>query len=322
MVDVLGKELARHEQGLETGVAEVEAALEQLGKVREAQEAALADLETALKAKETQAGEKRSALADCALSFRQAKEGLAEAQGRHRAAEKELEEVATKYVALGKVIAGILEPLKEGTLDSETAPKAAAELVPMLQCYFHVEESLVPAIPAVLSKEPSARGSFDTMAATQLEDQANKALQGFGATTKSREAVKAERAAAVAAAEEALTAARYAQRVGAGTFTTADEEWKAAEAAVEAAKQALKSLVPERMRRLRALQRAQGALEAFRLGPLAAFRELSARSGRPAEKPAGTEAAGEAAAEAAAEAETAPAGAADMETPAAEEAAA
>jgi len=318
MVDVLGQELHRQEQFLEVGVAEVEAALDNLAKEREAQEAGLADLETALKAKETEAGEKKNALADCALGFRHAKEGLAEAQGKQRVVDKELEEVDAKRAALSTLIVGILEPLKEGTLDKETVPKAAAELVPMLQCYFHVEESLVPAIPAVLSKEPSARGSFDTMAATQLEDQAKKALQEFATTTKSMEASKAECAAATAAAQEALIAARDAQRVGAGAFTTADEEWKAAEAAVDAAKQALKSFGPEKTRRLKVLQKAQGALECFRDGPLATFKELSTRSSQSGE-PASTEATGEMKTEKAAEAETVPAEAADAEMPAAEE---
>lgn len=316
VVDMVGKELEKQEAALETAITEAEGELKQVDTDKEKAEGQLVDLEATSQQKVAQAQEKKYALADCALAFRGAKEGLAEAEAKQTAGEKELSEVAKKHEALAKAISEILEPLKEGTMDKERVPQAAVDLVPTLQCYFQVEESLVPAIPAVLSKEPSARGSFDTMAATQLEEQAKKALANFATTIKGGEAAKAERTAAVEEASEALTAARNAQRVSAGVFTAAQAEEESAQAAVAEAKKGLRAFGPAKKSKAKALANAQIALQGFRDGPLAAFKELGTRSNQPKEEPAVAEEAAEEVAAEPAEAEAAPE-AADAEMPAA-----
>jgi len=311
VVDMVGSEMAKHEESLEGNIAEAQAKVEQLDKDKEEKEKQLEELEKALEGKKAEAHEKKYALADAALAFRGAKEGLKEAEAKQKQGEKELSEVALKYDGLAKTISEVLEPLREGTMDKEKVPQAANEIVPTLQRYFFVEESLVPAIPTVLSKEPSARGSFDTMAATNLEELAKRALQSFSATIKGGEAAKAERQAAVEEADEALTSARSAQRVSAGIFTTAQTAEEAAQAAVSNAKQEIRAFGPDKKARSSALARAEKALKTFREGPSESFKELSTRSNVVEEEPAPMETAeateaGETAEAAEAPAEAAP----------------
>jgi len=286
VVDMVAQEFVKHEQALESAITEAEAKVEQLSKDREEKETAVTALEATLQEKSQQAQEKKHALADAALDFRAAKEGLQEAQAKQKAGDRELDQVARKHDGLATAITQILEPLKEGTLDKEQVPGAAAQLVPTLQKFFHVEESLVPAIPTVLSKEPSARGSFDTMAAANLEEQAKKALQDFAAIIKNGEAAKAERAAAVEVASEALTAARNAQRVSAGVFKAAQGEEDAAQAAVASGKTEIRAMAPEKRLAGQVVYRSKLALQTFQDGPMVAFQDLSARSNQAPEEPA------------------------------------
>lgn len=281
VVEAVGRELVGREEALERSITEAEGNAEQLARDREAQQAALAELEVSLTRRASEALDKRHVLADAALAFRRAKEGLGEAGAKQRAGNEELEEVARKHESLSRTVAEVLEPLKEGTLAREAVEEAAAGLVPALQRCFDVEESLIPAIPSVLSKEPSARGAFDTMAAVQLEEQAKKALQDFGEALKDAEASRAKLAALTEAAKEALAAAREQQLADAAAYTAARTEEENAQASVEAAKQALKHFFPERMRLARAVTKAQEGLRAFRGGPLAAFKELSELSCEP-----------------------------------------
>mmetsp|Transcript_90251 Transcript_90251/g.263995 ORF Transcript_90251/g.263995 Transcript_90251/m.263995 type:complete len:390 (+) Transcript_90251:93-1262(+) len=284
MVEAVEREMLKLDEALESALVQAKHNLEKTKAGKEVNAAKRAAMEAKLALQSRETYDKKMALAQAAMVFRRAKEGLAEAEAKQKACNKELEEVAFKHEALSQAISEVLEPLKEGTMDKDKVPAASATLIPTLQCYFEIEESLVPAIPTVLSKEPSTRGPFDTMAAVQLEEQAKKAVADFAAAIKGGEAMKEQRAAAVAEAAEVLKAARDAQRVSAGAFTAAKDEERAMEAAVLSAKMPLKGFSFEKLGKTKLLWRAEETLKNFREGPLVAFKELSSRSKPPAEE--------------------------------------
>jgi len=273
-VDAVGKEMAGLEEALSLAVTDAQGRVEQLGRDRKAQEACVSELEAQLEGHRRGAHERKHALADAAIAFRRSKEALAEAEAKQKAGDKDIEEAMSKRKELAAVVAQVLEPLKAGTMEKEAVPEAAIGLVPRLLQFFHVEESLRPAIPAVLSKEPATRGYFDTMATAQLEKQIRDALEEFEAVEKAGAAARAARASVVASAKESLQAARERQGSEATAFTAAQGQEEASYAALQAAKQALKAFNPERARRGKAVVRAQDVLQSFREGPLAAFGEL------------------------------------------------
>lgn len=278
IVEAVGKELAAIEGGLEKAAGEAEARLGQLAPEKEAHETAVAELSAKLEERQANTYEHKKALAAEAVEFRTSKESLAEAVGKREARDQDVAASKGKCQELeGALREGVL-PLKEGALDQAAVPEAAAALGPRLQRLFSLDESLLSAIPTVFAKEPAARGNFDIMVVDQLEAEAQKALEALEADAEAAEVARSRQADAVKAAEEALQIAKDRQRASAEAFVAVRREEEECEASLQAARQTLRSVAPEKRRREKALSQAQAALQDFRGGPLATFEELSGRS--------------------------------------------
>merc|ERR1719343_704729 len=86
---------------------------------------------------------------------------------------------------------------------------------------FVLVESLMTALPNALSKQPSARGAFDVMVVSQLNEEMGKLIASLDTTISQGESVNQERSAALSVAEAALEESKRGQLVAAQAFRDA-----------------------------------------------------------------------------------------------------
>jgi len=278
IVETVDKELVCMEDGFVRAIGEAEDRLGQMGPEKERLEAAVEELRNKLEARQAATHERKHALAADAVVFRAAKESLAEAKGKLEACEKATAAAKSRPQELERVLREDYAPLKEGTLDQAVVSEAASALGPRLQGFFSLDGSLLTAIPTVLAKEPSSRGTFDFIVIEQLEGEAKKAMDALAGAISEEAQRESQQAAAVHSADEAFKLSREQQRTSAEAFVAVRREEEECEGELQAANKALKAFYPERRKREKAPSQAQASLQDFRDGPLATFRELCGRS--------------------------------------------
>jgi len=162
-------------------------------------------------------------------------------------------------------------------LESMKAEVPSKQAVAKLQSHlreFDVEEALLGSLGGVLCRPASEQGDFEAMTLGQLNDKLAVKTQETAAGLAQLEPGKAQRAAAVAAAQGVHDAAKE-------KLDNANAALKAAESAVKDGEQALKTAEKSLHNFAGALKSAEshlkqeeGALAAFRSGPLEAFKFL------------------------------------------------
>jgi len=277
-VDMVGDLLSAVEAGLLTTVGDADALVASADEEKTKREAAVKGANEQLAAQIDEVSVKKQVLADDAQAFRSAKEAVAEVQATQKGSEKELAAATAKKDELELAMKDLARPLIEGSCkDKEECTDFVSRLMPVLKKHEFSDSMLAP-LPNMLVKDPMERGTFDTMLASQLTEEASKRLVDFDTVIKAAEAIKASHASVRGAADEKLHAAREAQRASAEAFTATRSKQKAREQALEAAKVALKELGPQMRQNTKAAERAKGSLAKFRGGPLATFVEMRDRS--------------------------------------------
>lgn len=179
-------------------------------------------------------------------------------------------------------------PLIEGQVEAAEAKNVLDKLLPVLR-KFGLTDSMMVSLPGTLTKEPSARSTWDSVVLQQFDEELTKCVTGLDAEITLAEPTQQACAATIKAAEQALDSARLEQRKRADAFTATQTEAKACEGAVQAAKKLLKDLGPEVRALVKTLEAAKKTLQTFRSGPLDAYTNLKDRTSPPALQEAATE---------------------------------
>merc|ERR1719401_1148609 len=195
---------------------------------------AVAAAEEQEKAKEAQVLEKRNELAESALTIKSAKECVTEAKEAQKSGDKVLQQASVKKELLENAMKDFVKPLAQGTLPEEEAKEKVHSLVTVLK-KFDFDQSMMTALPTSLTKEPEARGAFDLMVVTQLDEEVSKRVASLDTTLREAEPAKAQRAETLSAAESALAAAQEKQKDCAQSFDELRKEQSALKDAASAA---------------------------------------------------------------------------------------
>jgi len=272
------------------------------GQKNDRDAAAEAALATQTAKKEATAAAKE-AEKKAAEDLKTAKAALSAAKERQTTGDAELVEAEGKKTKLETFLAGPFEGMTAGSLDEEKTKEGCSEVLKIGKEY-KFDDSLLASLTSAIQKAPDARGSFDTLCLTQVQDVFQKAIAELAATLAAGEPAKAERASAVTAAEEALAGAETQETASKEALDAAKKEEGEAGEALKAAKAAVKAFNPELKEACNALDNAKAALQELHDGAVAPFTELVEWSNVPPPTPE-PEVAEEPAAEAPAAAEPA-----------------
>merc|ERR1719401_1593860 len=186
----------------------------------------------------------KTALAESVAAHKAAKAALATAESDEKAGNVALEVAAGKKTKLESGMNGTYTPIKNGTMSPEEVKDGISALVKLAK-YFNFDTALLSSVPSALVKAPDARGSFDAMVLVQLEGLLTSHLTALEEELAAGEPAKAERAAKVVAAGEALTAAAEAEEACKTALKEAQAAAKVADSELKTAAQAVKAFKPE-----------------------------------------------------------------------------
>jgi len=240
------------------------------------QEKEVAEATVSLESAKGEAQRLKVLLAEAATTFRAKTAALSEAEdARALDAQKAVE--ASKRKADYETALQDLVFLK--TISAEEADGAARQkqLATLLKKY-KFEESMLIALPAAVAKAPEARGQFDIMAITQLENEINKSISEEESVLAAAKPGQDKCDAAVKSAEDSLAAARAQQRTVAKQFDVASKHQMTCEESLAAAQKALKSLTSSIKRLESSVYNAEAELELFQQGPMETFKTLQNRA--------------------------------------------
>lgn len=279
VVDMMGNVLIGVEADINKTIADLKAKLAGTDDTRAAREAAVKAAEDDLDSKKKETQAKKEALAEDAMAFKAAKAKVAEAQVTQKNSSKELETLLKSKERLESTMKDLFQPLmaegeKNHMVDS---------LMAFLQ-KLDLDESMLKALPEAISKEPSARGSFDTDVVSSLSSELAKRTESAAAEIAAAEPAKAQSAAALQDAEVCFEKAKDKQHVGATAYSSARAAQTESETALTTAKKVLADLDPEVKQIKKDLAVAEKDLADFCSGPKGSFAELRERVLPPVEE--------------------------------------
>jgi len=295
------------ESGMKSKIEAAEKALAESDTAKAAKEAAEKTAEETVTTKKAEAEAAKTAASEAAEAAKAAKAALATATSEQKSGDAELDAAIAKKEKLVSAKDGTYGAFKAGTMEEDKKDAGLIELV-ALGKEFGMDGTLLTSLPSALKKAPDARGTFDQMVCTTVEQTLDKNIASLAETITSGEPAKAERASKVAAATTASEAAEAESVAKKEASTTATSALKEAEAALKAAVKEVKGHGPLTKELQKSLKADQAALEDFVGGPKEAFTSLLAYTlivPEEPEAPADAEAPAETAAEPPAAAPTA-----------------
>jgi len=190
--------------------------------------AALTQRQEAVKAKEAE-------LASRSEVVQTAKIQLSEAKEAQRIGDASLVETRKDKEVLDAALEGNVRPLREaGAFKAEDVEGHVSALMPLAR-KLGLEDSLLTALPAACACPPDRRGSFDGMVVDQLEENLKRRVAELAGVLDGGAGAAGERAAAVAAAQQALDTASDVQQAAAAELVAAQaEQLRGAEALMAA----------------------------------------------------------------------------------------
>jgi len=275
VVEAIGGLLDEKEASLRKEVADVKAKRDDALAEKSVREKESEEAADKLKAKGEEVHGFKVVLAEKAMEFRAATNSLAEAEEAKRQDGKKIQEAEKKR---SQFEAGIecLSVLKEVSPQDAQASQKGDELMAMLK-KFNFEESLLIALPVALVKAPDARGQFDVMAMTEVENELSKLIKEQSDILAAAAPSQEQCQAAVTKAQEHLAAARAEQRAAARDYDLAAEEQVACETAATQAQKILRENTQLTKKLEKSLNSAEVDVELFEQGPRETFKELRER---------------------------------------------
>eukprot|EP00933_Yihiella_yeosuensis_P016974 TRINITY_DN1432_c0_g2_i1.p1 TRINITY_DN1432_c0_g2~~TRINITY_DN1432_c0_g2_i1.p1 ORF type:complete len:413 (-),score=154.14 TRINITY_DN1432_c0_g2_i1:160-1398(-) len=200
--------------------------------------------ESSLKEASETSYSKKLACAEAAKAVLEAKAALAEAQKQRIQGDNSHEEAIRNKAELEEIFGKDFRLLRDGEAEEEAA-QGHFENLQRVALTLSIDDSLVNAMPACMLKKPTARGSFDTMVVSQLEEGFTNKVAEITAKIENGAPAAAARKAAVDAAEQHLSAMKQAQSTAADAMRAAFDTEESQKGVAEVVKAELSAFLPE-----------------------------------------------------------------------------
>jgi len=252
-------------------VEESRAALTQ--KLTDAQEA-LANASNIVLSKKSSLADQAKALSDARVALRKEKE-------TQRTGDIASDEANNMKLALDKVIDADLKAIVAGEIAAADASVHFEALAPFFRD-LSLDDSLKTAMPITCVKPKAERGAFDNMVIEQLEKTFSSKASELLQKVEEAAPKKAERDAAVEAADAHVNETQALHQKAAAELTTAQTSEKDASDAVCKAKEDLNAYEPERLKAVEAKAAKADILDKFMQNIKDYFALLRDQDSRPA----------------------------------------
>jgi len=196
----------------------------------------LKNAETALQEASEAVATKKMALAEAAKTVIDSKTNLVEKEKEQRAGDAAYGAAVAEKEDVEAALAQDFRLLRDGVGEGEAYDTSK---ILSLSTKLGLEDSLLTALPSVISKKPSERGSFDAMVVAQLEEGLRNKVSKLNEIVTTGAPAAAAREAATAEAKGAVDAAKQAQQLAADELTAANIAQKQHVREAEAAKASL-----------------------------------------------------------------------------------
>jgi len=277
LAEMVGEALS----GIEARLQErLESASKEVGDAdgaRAGLEAAAAEAQAAVEAKEVALKDQKDALTGVVKDLKSAKSALAEAEVARKTGDADIEMVVAKQEQLGAFHKDVCVPLASG-VGQEAMTDEILKRVAKVGEDFDMDASLLSSLPGAIVADPEARGEFDRLVITQLDDHVTQQLNALADQVGAAEPAKAERQRKVEEARTALEGLEEQQRASSVAVVAADAAWKEAASYLSAAQKALRDFGPEMQNTAKRCDALKEKLEDFRDDILGTYQQLKARS--------------------------------------------
>eukprot|EP00411_Alexandrium_monilatum_P052890 CAMPEP_0175437084 /NCGR_PEP_ID=MMETSP0095-20121207/55288_1 /TAXON_ID=311494 /ORGANISM="Alexandrium monilatum, Strain CCMP3105" /LENGTH=393 /DNA_ID=CAMNT_0016736747 /DNA_START=37 /DNA_END=1218 /DNA_ORIENTATION=+ len=309
VVDMIGKVLAKQEEGLQAIVAEAGAKFDEVTGQKAERARAVEAAVQELSSREEAASAAQTAATEAASARVAAGEALAAADAELAASQAEAASVEARRALFASTLSDIYLPIKEGLAEPAKVREGLSAVVSTGKA-FSMDQTLLDALPSAAGKAPGERGSFDALVLQQLDAEFQRCTAALEETIANAEITKKEREEKVVTAAAEVEIAKAAAQESKASLEAARAAQREALATKREAWKALQQWGPELKQTTAALDSAKASLEEFREGPLAAYEALlgyTLLAPKQAEPEAPAEAGGPVEEGAPAEAEAAPA---------------
>jgi hypothetical protein len=195
-----------------------------------------------------------------------------------------LETAESECSKLQTAIDGALRQLCSGDeWDAASASGHCQALMALIKNISTTDDSLLQSVPASFKKAPAERGDFDKMVIEQVEKTLKDRLAQLTSTLEAGSAGKAERAAAVEAAQGEVETAKSARMDTTESLSNAMAAQQEAAGALKEAQTKVKKFEPELKKTQAARDEKQVMLDIFQDGNMKAFAELESKVSASAE---------------------------------------
>lgn len=258
------------EAHLKSDVEEARVPVEKASQDKSERAAALQAAEASLVKLSARVVDARAAVDSSAAAVKAAKTALAAASSAQEEGDAVLIQALDKKARLDDVYQQTFSRLRQEGL----AKKADISLLTKVGREFNFDTSLLASMGPALEKESALRGTFDVVILDKLGAEFDKATQGLTKFLEEGGPGKAERATAVASAEEALATAIAAHEGSKASLAEASAQEKDGKTTRKAAESAVARFMTDVKKTMDAFDGAQCRLADFESGPRAAFAVL------------------------------------------------
>jgi len=179
--------------------------------------------ETALKEASEAVATKKTILADAAKTVIDSKTNLVEKEKDQQTGDAAYGAAVAEMEDVEAVLAQDFRLLRDGVGEGEAYDTSK---ILSLSTKLGLEDSLLTALPSVISKKPSERGSFDAMVVAQLEEGLRNKVSKLNEIVTTGAPAAEAREAATAEAKGAVDASKQAQQLAADELTEANNAQK------------------------------------------------------------------------------------------------
>mmetsp|Transcript_75905 Transcript_75905/g.210691 ORF Transcript_75905/g.210691 Transcript_75905/m.210691 type:complete len:376 (+) Transcript_75905:331-1458(+) len=223
--------------------------------------------------------ERKAELAQTRKSIEEAKKLRASGVNSKSSVAKDFQAAKRTYVKLEEAKKEF-EPFKEAPIEGSEGKKRIQSLRKIGK-EFGFHDVLLSALPAVLSKPLDKRRTFDGVAIKLFETEIRRHSSAAGAAVHDREEAVNKQFDAIQAAKQALILAKSTETQVNRALSEAEKAMDAGKALLKSCRQRVRSFDPNMRRATSDLSQAKARLDAFHVGPLAAYEALQAEFGQP-----------------------------------------
>jgi len=270
---MVGEVLAQTEAGLKAGVDAAEAEVGEASAQRGEREAAELKAAEELSAKEGSTAIAQAAADNAKAALSAARDALNGVEVAKVAGDDERKAAGEKRSRLGSALSELFLPIKEGSAEQAKVQEGVTAIL-AVGSDFAFNTTVMKAFPFATKKAAGERGKFDAMVMDQIEAEFKRCSQALDDVIANAEPAEKEQAARVEEAAAEFERAKSHQQECAAALSAAKAAQKEAHASARTAAKAIRELEPAGKQAAKELEQATAQLEAFRAGPLAAFREL------------------------------------------------